>query len=135
ARFTAGAGLTSGQDASDRLIYNTTTGQLFYDADGNGAGASQLVSTLQGAPALAATDIVVTGQSGSGTIQGTEGNDTLTGTPGNDTIDGLAGNDLIRGLDGADSLIGGAGNDTLEGGTGADTMDGGLGDDTYIVTR
>jgi Ca2+-binding RTX toxin-like protein len=133
ARFVSGAGLTSGQDASDRLIYNTTTGQLFYDADGNGAGASQLFATLQGAPALAATDIVVVGQSGS-TIQGTEGNDTLTGTPGNDTIDGRGGNDLISGLDGADSLIGGTGDDTLQAGAGNDTLDGGLGDDTYVVT-
>src|SRR3954451_15841719 len=68
ARFASGAGLTSGQDASDRLIYNTTTGQLFYDADGNGAGASQLIATLQGHPNLAATDIVVTGQAGGPTI-------------------------------------------------------------------
>ena len=134
ARFAAGAGFTSGQDASDRLIYNTTTGQLFYDADGNGAGASALVATLQGAPALAATDIVVTGPSGSTTIQGTEGNDTLTGTPGNDTIDGRGGNDVINGLEGADSLIGGTGNDTLDGGAGTDTLDGGLGDDTYVTT-
>src|SRR5262249_9389856 len=133
-RFASGADLTSGQDASDRLIYDTSTGQLFYDADGRGAGASQLVATLQGAPALAATDIVVTGQSGS-TIQGTEGNDTLIGTAGNDTIDGRGGNDLISGLDGADSLIGGAGNDTLDGGAGTDTMDGGLGEDTYIVNK
>jgi len=134
ARFAAGAGFTSGRDASDRLIYNTSTGQLFYDADGNGAGRSQLVATLQGAPALAATDIVVTGPSGSTTIQGTEGNDTLTGTPGNDTIDGRGGNDVINGLDGADSLIGGTGNDTLDGGAGTDTLEGGLGDDTYVTT-
>src|SRR6185295_569331 len=57
ARFVAGAGLSSGQDASDRIVYNSTTGQLFYDADGNGAGAAQLIATLQGAPALSATDI------------------------------------------------------------------------------
>ena len=38
-------------------LYNTSTGQLYYDADGSGAGAAQLVATLDGAPALAATDI------------------------------------------------------------------------------
>jgi len=59
ARFAAGAGFTSGHDASDRIVYNTTTGQLFYDADGSGAGAAQLVATFQGAPAIAATDITV----------------------------------------------------------------------------
>jgi Ca2+-binding RTX toxin-like protein len=59
ARFFAGAGATSGHDASDRIVYNTTTGQLFYDADGSGAGAAQLVATFQGAPAIAATDITV----------------------------------------------------------------------------
>jgi serralysin len=58
-RFFAGAGATSGHDANDRIVYNSTTGQLFYDADGSGAGASQLVATFQGAPAIAATDITV----------------------------------------------------------------------------
>ena len=47
------------RDASDRIVYNTTTGQLFYDADGSGAGAAQLIATFQGAPAIAATDITV----------------------------------------------------------------------------
>jgi Ca2+-binding RTX toxin-like protein len=46
-------------DATDRVVYNTSTGQLFYDADGSGAGAAVLVATLQGAPSLAATDITV----------------------------------------------------------------------------
>jgi Ca2+-binding RTX toxin-like protein len=114
ARFFAAAGATSGHDADDRVIYNTTSGQLFYDADGNGAGASQLIATLQGAPALAATDIAVTGQSGSTTIQGTEGNDTLFGTPGNDSFDGLGGNDLIFGKAGDDTLVGGTGDDFLD---------------------
>jgi hypothetical protein len=32
---------------------------LYYDADGNGAGATQIVSTFQGNPALTATDITI----------------------------------------------------------------------------
>ena len=59
ARFFAAAGASGGHDADDRLIYNTTTGQLYYDADGNGAGAPELVATLQGAPSIAATDLWV----------------------------------------------------------------------------
>src|SRR3954468_23239142 len=33
-RFYAAPGATSGHDADDRIVYNTSTGQLFYDADG-----------------------------------------------------------------------------------------------------
>jgi Ca2+-binding RTX toxin-like protein len=59
ARFYAAAGATSGHDANDRLIYNTTTGDLYYDADGSGAGAALPVASLQGAPTLTACDITV----------------------------------------------------------------------------
>src|SRR6185369_5266220 len=59
ARFAAGAGFTSGRDASDRIVYDTSTGNLYYDADGSGAGGAQLVATLQDHPAVAATDITV----------------------------------------------------------------------------
>src|SRR5205085_4264304 len=78
-RFYAAAGASAGHDADDRLIYDTSTGRLWYDADGSGAGVAQLVATLQEAPNLAATDIdVAAGKSGGMTFTGTAGNDTLT---------------------------------------------------------
>jgi Ca2+-binding RTX toxin-like protein len=159
ARFFSGAGANSGQDASDRVVYDTTTGQLWYDADGNLAGAAQLIATLQGAPVLIATDIIVFGGAGAGPINGTEGDDSITGTGGNDTMNGLGGDDDLMGEGGDDVISGGAGNDFLLGGEGtdslsggegndslagywdmpwvhhaeADTLDGGLGDDVYYV--
>jgi Ca2+-binding RTX toxin-like protein len=50
--FASGAGVTAGQDASDRIVYNTTNGTLYYDADGSGAGAAVLLATFTGAPVL-----------------------------------------------------------------------------------
>lgn len=54
--FRAGA---AAADANDYVIYNKTTGQLFYDADGNGAGAAVLIATLTNKAALAFSDFVV----------------------------------------------------------------------------
>jgi Ca2+-binding RTX toxin-like protein len=50
---------TTAQDADDRIIYDSATGNLFFDADGNGAGAAVLFATLQGAPTVTATEFVV----------------------------------------------------------------------------
>jgi hypothetical protein len=58
-RYWEAAGATSGHDANDRVVYNTTNGNLYYDADGSGAGAAQLIATLQGAPGFTDTDVFV----------------------------------------------------------------------------
>ena len=53
-------------------------------------------------------------------LTGTTGSDNLLGGVGADTLTGLAGDDRLSGLDGADVLVGGAGRDQLTGGAGAD---------------
>jgi len=50
---------TAAGDADDRIIYDQTTGALYYDADGNGAGAAVQFASLSGAPALSASDFHV----------------------------------------------------------------------------
>jgi Ca2+-binding RTX toxin-like protein len=138
ARFAANSTGTA-QDASDRVIFNTTTKQLFYDADGSGSGSGAvLIATLQSdqivnsSATLVATDIVVEGGAGPAPIVGTEGNDSLTGTNANDIIDGLGGNDTLRGLEGDDSLLGGDGDDSLVGHAGRDRVEGGAGSDRLL---
>jgi len=126
----AAAGANRRHDTDDRIVYNTSTGQLFYDPDGDGTGAAQLIATFQGAPGMAAGDINVFGSTatpsptpsptptptprqlrtptptptptGSQNISGTSGNDTLIGRRGHDTIFGNSGNDWIEGRGGND---------------------------------
>ena len=50
---------TAAQDGNDRIVYNQATGQLFFDAGGNGAGAAIHFATLQGAPVITANDFTV----------------------------------------------------------------------------
>ena len=59
ARFYAAAGASGGHDADDRIVFNTSTGQLYYDADGQGGADAQLVATVQGGATVAAGDIWV----------------------------------------------------------------------------
>jgi Ca2+-binding RTX toxin-like protein len=54
--FVVGA---AAQDADDRILYDSATGALWFDADGNGAGAAVQFATLSGHPPIAAGDFAV----------------------------------------------------------------------------
>ena len=53
-------GLVAGV-ADDRFIYDQSTGQLFFDADGSDPGLAILLATLTGMPVLTPDDIFVIG--------------------------------------------------------------------------
>jgi Ca2+-binding RTX toxin-like protein len=62
--FASGAGRKTAADTSDRIIYNLTSGVLYYDADGSATGSApmafaQITSTIK--PALTASDFLVFG--------------------------------------------------------------------------
>jgi WD40 repeat protein len=61
-QFWSAPGLVAGHDADDRVIYNTTTGILYYDADGSGASTAVQIALLGAGthPALLYTDIQIT---------------------------------------------------------------------------
>ena len=50
---------TGPQDANDFLLYNPANGALFYDADGNGAGAAQLFAVVSAGLAMNAGDFLI----------------------------------------------------------------------------
>jgi Ca2+-binding RTX toxin-like protein len=47
-------------DSNDCVIYDKTTGKLFYDANGNSSGGVTLIATLLNKPILSAADFFVT---------------------------------------------------------------------------
>lgn len=61
--FYASANAFGAHDASDRIIYNTDTGQLFYDPDGTGSATAMAIALIGTAthPALVAADFLLFG--------------------------------------------------------------------------
>jgi Ca2+-binding RTX toxin-like protein len=144
AEFASGAGLTAATTAGQRILYNTTTGDLAYDSDGNGAAAPVVFANLANQAPLTAAAFALTGTpvapppppppppAAGVLVTGTAGADTLTGGAGDDTLRGLAGDDLHIGLAGNDTMLGARGNDTLMGGDGNDTLTGGVDNDLFV---
>ncbi|MBA2771347.1 MAG: calcium-binding protein [Sphingomonas sp.] len=52
---------TAAGDANDRIIYDSATGKIFYDADGNAAGAQVLFAQVTAGTALTNVDFVAFG--------------------------------------------------------------------------
>jgi Ca2+-binding RTX toxin-like protein len=59
ADFLSSSTAIKGADSSDRIIYNTSSGALYYDSDGSGAKAAIQIATLTGHPTLLYTDLVI----------------------------------------------------------------------------
>lgn len=61
ANFASGEDLNAARDADDRIIYDTASGALYYDADGVGGAAAMQFATLGASshPALVATDFLL----------------------------------------------------------------------------
>ncbi|WP_207062718.1 calcium-binding protein, partial [Motiliproteus sp. SC1-56] len=57
--FVSGAGVTEAADANDYLIYDSTSGALYYDPDGSGAEGAVQFASLSAGLALSAGDFTV----------------------------------------------------------------------------
>lgn len=56
AQFRSGAGVTTASNTSQRIIYNTTTGDVYFDEDGLGGVDAVLYATLSNKAALSSSD-------------------------------------------------------------------------------
>jgi Ca2+-binding RTX toxin-like protein len=59
AEFESGAGLTAAATSAGRIVYNTTSGALYYDADGLGGTAAVQIAVLLGLPALSYSEFLI----------------------------------------------------------------------------
>ncbi|MBD2088572.1 hypothetical protein H6F67_01645 [Microcoleus sp. FACHB-1515] len=115
---------TAAATSSDRIIYDSSTGALFFDADGTGATAQVQIATLAAGLNLNSTHILAfddANLTASPTrTTGTNRKDTLIGTSDDERLLGLKGNDVLNGGEGSDRLWGGKGSDRLTGGASRD---------------
>ncbi|MGJ5238900.1 S8 family serine peptidase [Bradyrhizobium oligotrophicum] len=136
--------------ALDRILYDASTGALFFDADGNGSAAAVQFARLSDAPSdLSAADFTVVSSSPQAIIAADDrivdvaptvmtsaadrqGAGTVMGTAASETLRGDAGDNEIYGLGGDDIIYTGPGDNFVDGGTGLDTIIGGDGNDTLI---
>lgn len=150
--------------AQTRFFYHPATGNLFFDADGNGAGAAIQIATVganlnlnytnfyayqtldslssivkpnPGTPGTPPNPIgnFIQGTVSADNLVGTANADHITGLEGNDILSGGGGNDRLFGGSGADRLTGGSNNDWLWGGAGSDTLKGDAGADVFVLER
>ncbi|PWS37144.1 hypothetical protein DFH01_09765 [Falsiroseomonas bella] len=151
ARFVSGAGAVATGNGW-QIVHDATTGEVRFDADGAGSGASVLIATLQPWSTLTASQVAVMNSvwhenMAPGALLGTAGSDLILGTAGDDHISGMnGGEDTLEGGDGDDFMSlsamlpientafggeanGGAGNDTIHGKEGWSRLRGGDGDD------
>jgi Ca2+-binding RTX toxin-like protein len=56
-QFRSGAGVTTASTAPQRVIYDTSTGELRFYRDGAGGDDAQIFAVLVGTPGLSAGDI------------------------------------------------------------------------------
>lgn len=59
AQFIAGIGWSTPTTAEETLVYDTSNGYLYYDANGSAIGGQTLVSIITGAPVLTASDFLL----------------------------------------------------------------------------
>lgn len=57
--FWSADGAVAGHDPTDRVVYNSATGSLYYDPDGSGPSASVQIAVLDGHPVLALGDVLI----------------------------------------------------------------------------
>jgi Ca2+-binding RTX toxin-like protein len=59
AQFFSGAGANAAQDSDDRIIYDSSSGALYYDADGLGGGSAVQFAVIDMHPVLSSGDFLV----------------------------------------------------------------------------